>query len=132
MYTKKYKKDISNIESSIEEELKEKLLSLSNEDFKQYFEAIIDKYYNVLFTFEADYSKYYEESKKKYKLIENVKSIVKTEFNNLDNYENYVRLKKAEEIAYNQMITLYFMESSVYASISKIIGFIGFASSKLL
>ena len=67
--TRKLEKDVETIEASIEEELKEKLLSLSKEEFIEYFESLIDKYYKVLFTFEANYSKYYEESKMKYKLI---------------------------------------------------------------
>lgn len=109
--TRKLEKDVETIEASIEEELKEKLLSLSKEEFIEYFESLIDKYYKVLFTFEANYSKYYEESKKKYKLIKETKSIMKEKYS-LNNFENAVRLRKAEEIAYSYMNELYFMEKS--------------------
>lgn len=108
---RKLEKDVETIESSIEEELKEKLLSLSKEEFIEYFESLIDKYYKVLFTFEANYSKYYEESKKKYKLIKEIKSIMKEKYS-LNDFENAVRLRKAEEIAYSFMNELYFMEES--------------------
>lgn len=109
--TRKLEKDVETIEASIEEELKEKLLSLSKEEFIEYFESLIDKYYKVLFTFEANYSKYYEESKKKYKLIKETKSIMKEKYS-LNDFENAVRLRKAEEIAYSFMNELYFMEES--------------------
>ena len=109
--TRKLEKDVETIEASIEEELKEKLLSLSKEEFIEYFESLIDKYYKVLFTFEANYSKYYEESKKKYKLIKETKSIMKEKYS-LNDFENAVRLRKAEEIAYFFMNELYFMEES--------------------
>ena len=108
---RKLEKDVETIEASIEEELKEKLLSLSKEEFIEYFESLIDKYYKVLFTFEANYSKYYEESKKKYKLIKEIKSIMKEKYS-LNDFENTVRLRKAEEIAYSFMNELYFMEES--------------------
>lgn len=108
---RKLEKDVETIEASIEEELKEKLLSLSKEEFIEYFESLIDKYYKVLFTFEANYSKYYEESKKKYKLIKETKSIMKEKYS-LNDFENAVRLRKAEEIAYSFMNELYFMEES--------------------
>ena len=109
--TRKLEKDVETIEASIEEELKEKLLSLSKEEFIEYFESLIDKYYKVLFTFEANYSKYYEESKMKYKLIKETKSIMKEKYS-LNDFENAVRLRKAEEIAYSFMNELYFMEES--------------------
>ena len=109
--TRKLEKDVETIEASIEEELKEKLLSLSKEEFIEYFESLIDKYYKVLFTFEANYSKYYEESKMKYKLIKETKSIMKEKYS-LNDFENAVRLRKAEEIAYFFMNELYFMEES--------------------
>lgn len=109
--TRKLEKDVETIEASIEEKLKEKLLSLSKEEFIEYFESLIDKYYKVLFTFEANYSKYYEESKKKYKLIKETKSIMKEKYS-LNDFENAVRLRKVEEIAYSFMNELYFMEES--------------------
>ena len=105
-------KEVDNAEANIEKELKEKLLSLSKEDFQKYFEKLIDKYYKIAFTFEEDYSKYYDETKEYYKIIKKVKSILASTYNNLNNYENYVRLDKVEDIAYKQMLELNSMEKS--------------------
>lgn len=110
--TRSLEKEIETIEANIEEELKEKLLALSDEEFKKYFESLIDKYYNIAFTFEKDYSKYYDETKKKYRLIKEGKSILASKYNNLNNYENSLRLEKIEDIAYKQMIELNSMETS--------------------
>lgn len=105
-------KEVDNAEANIEKELKEKLLNLSKEDFQKYFEKLIDKYYKIVFTFEEDYSKYYDETKEYYKIIKKVKSILASTYNNLNNYENYVRLDKVEDIAYKQMLELNSMEKS--------------------
>lgn len=105
------------LERELEEGLKELLLNMNKEEFTEYFKQLIKKYYEVLFTFENDYSKYYEDSNKKYETtIQVVKDLTGFKYNNLDNFENLERLKQAEEIAYNQMNRLYFMESS-YSSI---------------
>lgn len=109
---KKYVKDVDNFEDNIEKELQKKLLKLDKEEFKKYFEVLIEKYYNTLFSFDRSYNNYVENSHKKYNIIKRVKSLCSSEYNNLDNYELFVRMVKAEEIAYNQMNTLYFMESS--------------------
>lgn len=105
------------LERELDEGLKELLLNMNKEEFTEYFKQLIKKYYEVLFTFENDYSKYYEDSNKKYETtIQVVKDLTGFKYNNLDNFENLERLKQAEEIAYNQMNRLYFMESS-YSSI---------------
>ena len=109
---KKYSKDVDNFEDNIEKELQKKLLKLDKEEFKKYFEGLIEKYYNTLFSFDKSYNNYVENSHKKYNIIKRVKSLCSSEYNNLDNYELFVRMVKAEEIAYNQMNSLYFMESS--------------------
>ena len=54
------------LERELEEGLKELLLNMNKEEFTEYFKQLIKKYYEVLFTFENDYSKYYEDSNKKY------------------------------------------------------------------
>jgi len=101
------------IQNQAEKELKQLLLDMDKEEFKEYFKQLIKKYYNVLFTFQNDYSKYYEESNKQYELtINTVKKLLKYEFNNLDNFENLERLKQAEEIAFNQMNTIHFLEDN--------------------
>lgn len=101
------------IQNKAEKEFKELLLDMDKEEFKEYFKQLIKKYYNVLFTFQNDYSKYYEESIKQYDLtINTVKKLLKHEFNNLDNFENLERLKQAEEIAFNQMNTIHFLEDN--------------------
>lgn len=101
------------IQNKAEKELKQLLLDMDKEEFKEYFKQLIKKYYNVLFTFQNDYSKYYEESIKQYDLtINTVKKLLKHEFNNLDNFENLERLKQAEEIAFNQMNTIHFLEDN--------------------
>jgi len=110
--TKTLEKNVDNIEDNIEKELKQKLLDLDKEEFKKYFEGLIEKYYSTLFTFDKSYNNYVENSNKKYNAIKKVKSLCSSEYNNLDNYENYLRLVKAEDIAYKQMNELYFMESS--------------------
>ena len=42
---KKYVKDVDNFEDNIEKELQKKLLKLDKEEFKKYFEVLIEKYY---------------------------------------------------------------------------------------
>lgn len=109
---KQIEKEVDNAEANIEKELKEKLLSLSKEDFQKYFEKLIDKYYKIAFTYEEDYSKYYDETKEYYKIIKKVKSILASTYNNLDNYENSIRLDKLEDIAYKRMLDLNSIEKS--------------------
>ena len=100
------------IENELDKEFKKTLVNLNPEEFEEYFKQLIEKYYSVAFTFEEDYSKYYEATKKKYKIIKEVKSILASKYNNLDNYENSVRLGKAEDIAYKQMLEINSMETS--------------------
>ena len=100
------------LERELEEGLKELLLNMNKEEFTEYFKQLIKKYYEVLFTFENDYSKYYEDSNKKYETtIHVVKDLTGFKYNNLDNFENQERLKQAEEIAFNQMNTIHFLET---------------------
>lgn len=101
------------LERELEEGLKELLLNMNKEEFTEYFKQLIKKYYEVLFTFENDYSKYYEDSIKKYETtIQVVKDLTGFKYNNLDNFENQERLKQAEEIAFNQMNTIHFLETN--------------------
>ena len=101
------------VERELEKGLKEVLLKMNKEEFSEYFRQLIEKYYKILFTFEEDYSKYYEDSNKQYdSTIQLVKDLLKYEYNNLDNYENLERLKQAENIAFNQMNTIHFLEES--------------------
>ena len=100
------------LERELEKGLKELLLNMNEEEFKEYFKQLIEKYYAVLFTFDKDYNNYVDNSKKKYKIIKEVKSILASKYNNLDNYENSVRLGKAEDIAYKNMNELYYMEEA--------------------
>lgn len=101
------------VERELEKGFKELLLNMSKEEFSEYFRQLIEKYYSVLFTFQNDYNKYYEESIKQYNLtIKTVKNLLKQKYNNLDNYENLERLKQAEAIAFNQMNTIHFLEEN--------------------
>ena len=101
------------VERELEKGLKELLLGMNKEEFSEYFKQLIEKYYEVLFTFQNDYSKYYEESIKQYDLtIKMVKDLLKQKYNNLDNYENLERLKQAEGIAFKQMNTIHFLEDN--------------------
>ena len=110
--TNKLEKDILKKEEELLQEFKEELEAMNEEEFKQYFNHLIDKYYKMAFTFQANHSKYYEETKKQYKTIKKIKRMLASKYNNLDNYENSVRLEKAEDISYNYMIELNSMEKS--------------------
>ena len=102
-----------SIQNQAEKELKELLLDMDKSEFREYFKQLIKKYYTVLFTFQNDYSKYYEESVKQYNLtIRTVRKLLKNNYNNLDNFENLERIKQAEEIAFNQMNTIHFLEDN--------------------
>ena len=48
------------LEKDLDEGLKELLLNMESEKFTEYFKNLIKKYYDVLFTFEEDYSKILE------------------------------------------------------------------------
>ncbi len=101
------------LERELDEGLKELLLNMNKEEFTEYFKQLIKKYYEVLFTFENNYSKYYEDSNKKYETtIQVVKDLTGFKYNNLDNFENQERLKQVEEIAFNQMNTIHFLETN--------------------
>ena len=129
---------MANNYKSVENEFKrnfEKLLNeMSSEEFKEYFKKLIENYYKVLFTFEEDYSKYYEDSERQYKTIQIVKDL--TGFNNIDNFENLERLKQAEEIAFNQMNELHFMENNysniIYSTASQELVFINDSLANLV
>ena len=102
-----------SIERELEKRFKEALLDMNKEEFSEYFKQLIKNYYDVLFTFQNDYSKYYEESNRKYdSTIKVVKDLLRLQYNNLDNFENLERLKQAENIAFNQMNTIHFLEES--------------------
>lgn len=130
-------RNTKTIERELEAGLKELLLEMNKEEFTEYFKQLIKKYYEVLFSFENDYSKYYEDSKKKYETtIQVVKDLTKFRYNNLDNFENLERLKQAEEIAYNQMNTIHFLESNysdlVYYNASMELNYINETLSSLI
>ena len=125
------------IERNIEKEFKELLLGMNKEEFTEYFKQLIKKYYDVLFTFEYDYSKYYEDSKKQYaKTIQLVKDLTGFQYNNLDNFENLERLKQAEDIAFNQMNTIHFLEKSysdlIYSNVGTELDFINNTLASLI
>lgn len=101
------------IENDLNKNLKDILLKMDKEEFQEYFKQLIKNYYAVLFTYQNNYSKYYEESIKQYEItIKTVKDLLRVEFNNLDNFENQERLTQAEEIAFNQMNTIHFLEEN--------------------
>ena len=101
----------NRIEKEIDNKFKELLLEMNEEEFREYFKKLINNYYDVLFTYQEDYSKYYEESNKQYDTtIKVVKDLLQFDYNNLDNFENVERLKQAEHIAFNQMNTIHFLE----------------------
>lgn len=106
-------KNAKLLERELNENFRELLLNMDKKEFEEYFKHLIKKYYEILFTFENNYSKYYEDSNKQYdKTIKLVKDLTGFQYNNLDNFENLERLKQAEEIAYNYMNELHFMEKS--------------------
>ena len=106
----KLEKDIAKNEEKILQKLKEELESMNTKEFEQYFNQLIDKYYNILFTYDNNYSRYRDNSKKEYDIIKNVKSLLSSKYNNLNNYEAHIRYDKAEDIAYNQMNQIHIME----------------------
>ena len=106
----KLEKDIAKNEEKILQKLKEELESMDTKEFEQYFNQLIDKYYNILFTYDNNYSRYRDNSKKEYDIIKNVKSLLSSKYNNLNNYEAHIRYDKAEDIAYNQMNQIHIME----------------------
>ena len=108
----KLEKDIAKNEEKILQKLKEELESMNTKEFEQYFNQLIDKYYNILFTYDYNYSRYRDNSKKEYDIIKNVKSLLSSKYNNLNNYEAHIRYDKAEDIAYNQMNQIHFMEEN--------------------
>lgn len=106
-------RNTKQLEKDLEEGFKEVLLKMESEEFTEYFKHLIKKYYDVLFTFENDYSKYYEDSNNQYETtIQLVKDLTGFKYKNLDNFENFERLKQAEEIAFNQMNTIHFLEEN--------------------
>lgn len=100
------------LEKGIDKEFKELLLNMDSKEFNEYFKKLIEKYYSTLFSYEDNYNKYVEDTAKRYNIIKTVKNLLKWKYNNLDNFENYLRLEQAEKIAYEEMIELHFMEKS--------------------
>ena len=101
-----------SLERDIDEEFKDLLLDMNEKEFTEYFKRLFKDYYEVLFTYDTDYNRYTENSYKKYEVIRKGKKLLSFKYNNLDNFENLERLKISEEIAYNQMNELYFMEKA--------------------
>lgn len=101
-----------NLEKDIDEEFKELLSDMNEKEFTEYFKRLFKEYYEVLFSFDTDFNRYTENYNKKYDIIRKVKKLISFKYNNLDNFENLERLKLVENIAYNQMNELYFMEKS--------------------
>ena len=101
-----------SLEKDIDEEFKDLLLDMNEKEFTEYFKRLFKDYYEVLFTFDTDLNRYEENTYKKYEIIRKVKNLVSFKYNNLDNFENLERLKLSEDIAYNMMNELYFMERS--------------------
>ena len=132
----KLEKEIAKKEEELLQEFKEELLAMDKEEFKEYFKLLIEKYYNVLFTFDSNYSRYRDNSKKAYDLIKNVKSMLGSKYNNLENYEAFVRFDKAEDIAYNQMNLIKSMEDSysntIYYNAIQELGYINKTLSSLV
>ena len=56
------------IENDLNKNLKDILLKMDKEEFQEYFKQLIKNYYAVLFTYQNNHSKYYEESIKQYDL----------------------------------------------------------------
>ena len=55
-------RDIAKKEEELLQEFKEELLAMNQKEFEQYFKHLIDKYYNVLFTYDNNYSRYRDNS----------------------------------------------------------------------
>ena len=110
--TNKLEKNIAKKEEELLQEFKEELKAMNKEEFEAYFRTLLEKYYSVVFTIYNDFPKYYEDSENRYKLIKKVKSILSSDYNNLDNYENFIRLDIVEDIAFKQMLELDSMEKS--------------------
>ena len=100
------------LEKDIDEEFRELISKMNEKEFTEYFKRLFKEYYEVLFTFDVDYNRYCSNSYRKYEIIRKVKKLLSYKYNNLDNFENLERLKLTEDIAYNQMNELYFMERS--------------------
>lgn len=132
----KLEKDIRQKEEELLQEFKEELKAMNKKEFEAYFRTLLEKYYSVVFSIYNDFPKYYEDSDKKYKLIKKVKSILASDYNNLDNFENYVRLDIVEDIAFKQMIELDSMEKSysniIYGYATKELKYITDTFNKLI
>ena len=98
------------LEKDLDEGFKEQLLRLNSDEFEKYLIRLFKDYYDVLFSFDVDYNRYVENSNRKYEIIRKVKNLLSFKYNNIDNFENLERLKLTEEIAYEQMNKIYFME----------------------
>ena len=134
--TNKLERNIRQKEEELLQEFKEELKAMNQKEFEAYFRTLLEKYYSVVFTIYNNSPKYYEDSDKKYKLIKEVKSMLASNYNNLDNYENYIRLDIVEDIAFKQMLELNSMEKSysniIYGYATKELKYITDTFNKLI
>lgn len=98
------------LEKELERTFKDVFKEMKPKEFEEYLKKLIDSYYSTYLTYEDNFNLYAKNVDEKYSMIKKAKSLV--EFNNIDNFENYYRLVKCEEIAYKQMNELHFMEDS--------------------
>lgn len=98
------------LEKELERTFKDVFKEMKPNEFEVYLKKLIDSYYSTYLTYEDNFNLYAKNVDEKYSMIKKAKSLV--DFNNIDNFENYYRLVKCEEIAYKQMNELHFMEDS--------------------
>ena len=106
MINKKYKK----LEEDIDKQFKETLEGMTKEETEEYFKQLIEKFYSVIYNYEPNYNKYVKDSTKQYDIIIKAKDLLKYKYPNLENYENFLRMQFSEDLAYNQMMELHFLE----------------------
>ena len=99
-------KELSNKRNTLIKEL-------SEEEFSIYFEGLINKFYEILSTFDNSYTNYGHNLDNAYNLIKEAKQLNKHKFNNLDNYELGLRVNKADDIIYKLHIKLHFLEEEI-------------------
>lgn len=98
------------LEKELERTFKDVFKEMKPKEFEEYLKKLIDSYYSTYTTYEDNFNLYAKNVDEKYSMIKKAKSLV--DFNNIDNFENYYRMVKCEEIAYKQMNELHFMEDS--------------------
>lgn len=110
-------KELSNKTNTLIKEISNKrntlIKELSEEEFSIYFEDLINKFYEILSTFDNSYTNYGHNLDKVYNLIKEAKQLNKHRFNNLDNYELGLRVNKADDIIYELHIKLHFLEEEI-------------------